>query len=68
MEDSGEAQNPRKEPQVSLEEINVILGYIVALDSEARRTLFERIRGAWCQGCGVAEPKEGRRCQCQNDE
>jgi hypothetical protein len=49
-------------------EIEVTLGYMSRMTREQRRELLSDAKALWCEGCGVDQPREGRRCQCQNDE
>jgi hypothetical protein len=35
---------------------------------DPRQRLIDLVRSAYCLHCGTTQPKEGRRCQCWNDE
>lgn len=47
---------------------DMVLSLLVALNDSQRRSVFERLRSLYCQGCGMAQSPGERSCQCQNDE
>lgn len=51
--------------QIYLEDIDVMFTNLKPVE---RKVLLEKVASIYCPHCGDAQPKDGRTCQCWNNE